>query len=134
MNGDNEAPVSGWTVDTLYRHLVERSELLAAALRQQVADQGASVAERFADMRANLDERHTAQQAAVYAALGATERAVEKAEVAADKRFGSVNEFRQQLSDQTATFSSRSEVDTKIDALRAQTETNAKRSPSWSSG
>jgi hypothetical protein len=39
----------------------------------------------------------------------------------------SVNEFRQQLSDQTATFSSRNEVDTKIDALRTQTAANEKR-------
>jgi hypothetical protein len=127
MSGDNEMSVSGWTVETLYQFLIARSELLAAALRQQVVDLGTSVTERFADMRVNLDERHVAQQAAVHSALVSAEKAVEKAEVAAEKRFESVNEFRQQLSDQAATFMSRTEVDAKLNALRDQTEVNGKR-------
>jgi hypothetical protein len=49
------------------------------------------------------------QRRAVDAALAAAEKAVTKAEVASDKRFEGVNEFRQALSDQTATFVPRTE-------------------------
>src|ERR1022692_3271085 len=119
------------------------------AAHKQIADLRTSTAERFADMRGMLDERHATQtrmfdgafeaqhaavrtalegaEKAVQSALISAEKAVAKAELAADKRFESVNEFRQQLSDQTATFPSRDEVDTKIDSLRAQTEINARR-------
>jgi hypothetical protein len=47
---------------------------------------------------------------AVQTALVAAEKAVAKAEVATEKRFESVNEFRQTLSDQTASFPSRIEL------------------------
>jgi hypothetical protein len=160
MSCENEAVVSEWTVDTLRLHLLERSELLVAAVRQQILDQHDAthqkmadlqtyIAQRFADMRAMLDERHATQTKAideafrtqqtavrialdaaeksVQAALVSAEKAVEKAELAADKRFESVNEFRQQLSDQTATFPSRNEVDSKFDALREQTDANGRR-------
>src|ERR1022692_318141 len=126
------------------------------AAHKQIADLRTSTAERFADMRGMLDERYATQtrmfdgafeaqhaavrtalegaEKAVQSALISAEKAVGKAELAADKRFDSVNEFRQsvnefrqQLSDQTATFPSRDEVDTKIDSLRGQTEVNARR-------
>jgi hypothetical protein len=119
------------------------------AAHKQIADLRTSTAERFADMRGMLDERHATQtrmfdgafdaqhaavrtalegaEKAVQSALISAEKAVGKAELAADKRFESVNEFRQQLSDQTATFPSRDEVYTKIDSLRAQTDANARR-------
>ena len=53
-------------------------------------------------------------------ALAASDKAILKAEVAVEKRFESVNEFRQTLSDQTKSFISRVE----FDALR---NTNATR-------
>ena len=53
-------------------------------------------------------------------ALAASDKAILKAEVAVEKRFESVNEFRQTLSDQTKSFISRVE----FDALR---DTNAAR-------
>ena len=43
-------------------------------------------------------------------ALQAAEKAVTKAELAAEKRFESVNEFRNQLKDQTGTFITRNEL------------------------
>jgi len=59
----------------------------------------------------------TAMQAALQAAekavdraMTAAEKAVTKAEAATEKRFEGVNEFRQALSDQTATFPSRVEL------------------------
>lgn len=52
-----------------------------------------------------------AAEKAVATALVAQEKAVEKANVANEKRFESVNEFRKTLSDQTASFPSRIELD-----------------------
>lgn len=51
-----------------------------------------------------------AAEKAVQTALIAAEKAVDKANIANEKRFESVNEFRQTLSDQTATFPSRVEM------------------------
>lgn len=79
--------MSGWTVDTLHVHMQRQID----------------------DFRAMLNERHMAQQVAMRAALEAAEKAVGKAEVAAEKRFDGQNEFRQQLGDQASTFISRVE-------------------------
>jgi CHASE3 domain sensor protein len=88
MSGETEKAPSGWTVDT------------ALAFTQRQID----------DLRALLDERKQAQEVGVNAALLAAEKAVAKAETAAEKRFESVNEFRAQLSDQASTFLSRVEA------------------------
>ena len=55
-------------------------------------------------------QRFKAQDRAVLAALAAAEKAVSKAEIAAEKRFDAVNEFRGQLKDQAATFVTRTEL------------------------
>ncbi len=55
-------------------------------------------------------QRFDAQEKAVAAALAAAKEAVTKAEAAAEKRFDSVNEFRNTLKDQTATFLTRGEA------------------------
>jgi hypothetical protein len=60
-------------------------------------------------LREYVDVRFSAQEKAVEAALAAADRANIKAENAADKRFEAVNEFRKTLSDETATFVTRSE-------------------------
>jgi PBP1b-binding outer membrane lipoprotein LpoB len=64
---------------------------------------------RDADVNAN-EQRFKAQEQAVAFALQAAEKAVTKAELAAEKRFESVNEFRNQLKDQTGTFITRNEM------------------------
>jgi len=64
---------------------------------------------RAADVNAN-EQRFRAQEQAVAFALQAAEKAVTKAELAAEKRFESVNEFRNQLKDQTGTFITRNEL------------------------
>jgi len=62
-------------------------------------------------LREYVDVRFAAQDAAVKAALEAADRAVEKSELASDKRFESVNEFRRTLADQEHTFMPRSEYE-----------------------
>jgi vacuolar-type H+-ATPase subunit H len=56
-----------------------------------------------------IERRFNDQQRAIEAALSAAEKAVTKAEVATEKRFDSVNEFRKTLSDQAANFLQRGE-------------------------
>lgn len=58
-----------------------------------------------------------AADTAVRAALTAAEKAVAKAETANEKRFESVNEFRKTLSDQTASFPSRVELQALADRV-----------------
>jgi hypothetical protein len=57
---------------------------------------------------------------AVNAALQAAEKAVTKAEAASEKRFESVNEFRNTLSDQARTFIPRAEADLRMGTIESQ--------------
>jgi len=61
-----------------------------------------------------------AAEKAVQTALIAAEKAVAKAETANEKRFESVNEFRKTLSDQTASFPSRVELQALADRVADQ--------------
>jgi hypothetical protein len=61
-----------------------------------------------------LLERHADT---VALALAASDKAVTKAEIATEKRFESVNEFRQTLSDQTKTFLARTEFMAELKAI-----------------
>jgi len=63
----------------------------------------------LAQMELRYQQRFDAQTSAINAALQAAKEAVTKAEMATERRFASVNEFRQTLSDQAATFISRTE-------------------------
>jgi hypothetical protein len=96
----------GWTVDTLNAYFQRQLD----------------------DLRCLLDERYQTQTTALTAAFAAAERAVQtallaakeatnKAELAADKRFDAVNEFRAQLTDQAATFMPRKEADVVLSSL-----------------
>ena len=72
-------------------------------------------------MREETDRRYqqrfTAQEQAVAAALTSAKEAVSKAEAASEKRFDSVNEFRATLADQSATLISRTEVDQRFKGI-----------------
>ena len=93
---------NGWTLDTLERYL---SEKIRAAV--EVAD----------EREARNVERNSASKEAVGTAMSAAEKAVARAEAAADKRFDAVNEFRGTLSDLTNTMMPRSEANTLVSAL-----------------
>ncbi len=100
------------------------------------------VATELAGLRVLMDERHEryqeradAQKENIAAALAAADRAVVKAELATEKRFEGVNEFRATLADQQRTLIPRAEVEVmvkaiteKINALTAQvSDLNAER-------
>lgn len=105
MSGETESRPSGWSVDTLKEHFDQR-------FRDQEKAVAAAVA---------------ASDKATSVAMTAEQRAVAKAEASTEKRFESVNEFRQTLTDQAATFMPRAEANVvnqaladKIDILAAK--------------
>jgi len=71
----------------------------------------------FAGQKAAVDAAFAAQKEAINAALAAADRAVTKAELATEKRFESVNEFRGTLDNQQRTLIPRSEVDVLVKGL-----------------
>lgn len=79
----------GWTLNTLYIHVMEISKS---------AKEGVS------------------------AAMASAEKAILKAETATEKRFDSVNEFRQAMRDQQETFANKSETNMRIDGLEKRLE------------
>jgi hypothetical protein len=87
--------MSDWTVDTLKEHIDQR----------------------FDDNKLALDAALASADRATSAALASSKEAIVKSEAAAEKRFESVNEFRKTLTDQTASFMPRSEVETRMSAL-----------------
>lgn len=60
-------------------------------------------------------------------ALAAAEKAVTKAEVAAEKRFDSVNEFRNALRDQQSTFADKSQTDFRLASIEKRLDSNTGR-------
>ncbi len=79
----------GWTLRTLYIHVMEISK---------------------------------AAKEGVNAAMASAEKAILKAETATEKRFDSVNEFRQAMRDQQDTFASKSETNMRLDDLGKRVE------------
>jgi hypothetical protein len=92
--------LDGWTLGTLRIYL-----------DRVVGDLRSLLDERYQTQTKALDAAFDAAEKAVQTALLAAEKAVGKAETAADKRFDAVNEFRQQLNDQTQTFITRLEAE-----------------------
>lgn len=124
-NGAKRSP-SHPTIESLAQIIEERDRLYRARWEAQESKFAAAFA---------------AQEKAVDAALLAAKEAVQKAEAANEKRFESVNEFRQTLSDQTNTFMPRAEFDRamqamseKLDVLRAYKDADSGRSIGLSAG
>jgi hypothetical protein len=86
--------------------------LLALLAEKDLRDQ-----QRFDGQQQALTAALLAADTAVRAAQAAAEKAVAKAEAATEKRFESVNEFRKTLSDQTASFPSRVELQALADRV-----------------
>lgn len=75
---------------------------------------------RFDAQNTAVNAALTAQKEAVAAALAAADRAVAKAEMASEKRFEGVNEFRASLNDQSRLLMPRAETEQIIRALDAK--------------
>lgn len=90
---------TGWTVETAMDHVLTVLRAYDARYEQ-----------RFAGQEKAIELGLSEQKSSVAAALISAERAVQKAEMAAEKRFESVNEFRSTLADQQRNLMPRSEV------------------------
>ena len=97
--------------------------------------------DRFEDRDIRYQQRFDAQTKAIDAALQAAKEAVIKAEIATEKRFEAVNEFRGTLTDQAATFVSRAEFNAvrqvyedRIGALTTRLDKSEGKSAGLSSG
>ena len=80
-----------------------------------------AILEKISNIRTLMDERDrryedrfTAMDEKTGLALTSSKEAVTKAEIATEKRFDSVNEFRNTLKDQAATLLSRSEAEARF--------------------
>lgn len=96
----------------------ERNDVEIAELRANLKSLREIVDER--DRR--YEDRFKATDDRTGLALTSSEKAVQKAEIATEKRFDSVNEFRGQLKDQAATLLPRSEADVKFNGFTKEIE------------
>ncbi len=107
MSGETDASVSGWTTDTLKayfeRVLTERS----ASYQERFDGQEHAVEIALAAVNTEFHEHLIQYRREVDQAFEASDKAITKAEMATDKRFESINEFRGQLRDQQADFLTR---------------------------
>lgn len=99
--GSAQSP-HGWTLDTLEEFLSTKIE----ALSDFVAAEDRSSKEALNAALAAVKEQSNA-------AMSAAAKAIDKAELATERRFESVNEFRSTLSDQAKTFINREEYEAK---------------------
>jgi hypothetical protein len=116
--------IVGFLVTQLPQQSRSTNDTRQPGLRQELEwrlEQRINATERLTDAKlANISTLIDAHAERVALALAAADKAVSKAETATEKRFESVNEFRQTLSDQTRSFVSKVE----FDAVR---DTNAAR-------
>lgn len=96
---DNPSP-HGWTLDTLEEFL---SSKIVALDKFFTAE--------FRSSKEAVQSALLAVEKQSNAAMTAAEKAIMKSDAATEKRFDSVNEFRQTLSDQAADFLSRKEYE-----------------------
>lgn len=105
MSGETEKDTSAHTVDTSLQ----------------------MINQRFNDLNRLLDERHQNGQRALDAARDAEQREINRTNSEIATRFESVNEFREQLREQAATFTTRNESDAAHRELRALMDAMDKR-------
>lgn len=98
-----------WTFETLRQHLCSMIDANDKRYEQ-----------RFKDSQTAVDAALNAARTAVDAALTSAKEAVTKAEMASEKRFEGVNEFRATLSDQQRTLIPRAEAELRFSSLEKQ--------------
>jgi hypothetical protein len=109
-----------WSLDTLRVHLIALIDANDKRYEQRFQASQEAVALGF-----------SAQKSAVDSALAAQNTAVIKAEVSTEKRFESVNEFRNTLADQQRNLMPRSEVDVLVHAINAKIDALEKMMDKW---
>jgi len=144
LSGETEEKQSAWTTDTLREFLLSKINSLQVDFQHQHDDLVNMLNERYETQTKAIDAAFAAQQLAmqtaliaqekaILAALASTKEAIQKKENSDEKRFETVNEFRQTLSDQAKDFAERSkdfmsrvESDSKFVALIEKFDTAEK--------
>jgi hypothetical protein len=103
--------------DQRYRVMFDKVELAIVSLREVVHLKDAKYETQFKSLEAALQAQLISLRENTALAFTASEKAISKAETASEKRFESVNEFRQTLTDQAATFMQRAQVETLLGNL-----------------
>jgi len=93
--------------------------------RFQAQEQAIAIALSRVDLE--FHERIKSVREETQAALDSADKAIMKSEIAADKRFEGANKFREQLSDQAASFMPRKEADVRMEALGEKIDSNSNR-------
>lgn len=135
MTGETEERPSGWTTDTLHSLVQRQLDALEKTVQRQLDDMNKLLDERFQGQTRAVDTAFQAQSTAmsaafaaadraVAAALESAEKAVGKAELASERRFEAVNEFRAQLADQAGTFMPRIEAEAQHRSLSERINTD----------
>ena len=96
---------SGWSLETLEQYLSSKID----------------------GIEKNLTTRLNGVEKSVETALASADKAVSKSDQATERRFESVNEFRQTLQDQTSTFLPRAEYQAQRKAAEDATASNSER-------
>jgi hypothetical protein len=110
----NPVPMPPPTIDIVSSRLAELKELMQTKLEAvgKISDERDR---RYEDRFEAIEEKTTL-------ALNASDKAVTKAELATEKRFEGVNEFRGSLTDLTSTMMPRSEASARFEALDNKNE------------
>lgn len=112
----------GWTLDTLEEHLSGKITAVATNLTEKIQALGERTNERFLLAKQAVDAAVSGVEKASATALSSADRAVTKAEVGAEKRFDSMNEFRAAMKDQQNTFADRAQTDFRLIAVERKQE------------
>jgi len=111
--------------DHLKQHIAMQVGQIHAALESAErleTSRALALAEKIAALDASMMERLAAQQRETQLVAEAAKEAIQKAEMANEKRFDGVNAFRQQLTEQSKDFMPREVADAQIGELRKQVQ------------
>lgn len=132
---DSEISAVRTALETLRESATSSIEYLRASFVQRLEEVDRRVAQRMDMERSRLEVQVEASREALTVALRAVSDATTKADLATEKRFESVNEFRDQLKDQAGTFIPRIETEqrltqlsTRLDELRSNDTQRSARS------
>ena len=110
-------PRAGWSIDTALDHVLALMAANDKRYEQRFEASQKALDAALTAQKEATQTAFTAQKEGISAALAAADRAVTKAELATEKRFESVNEFRGTLDNQQRTLIPRSEVEVLIEGV-----------------
>jgi len=120
-----EEPPAVWTTETLRVHLERLLAERSHRVESLMSEKNLRDEQRFQAQEKALADALLAVEKSTQATFIAADRATTKAEMAAEQRFKSMNEFRGQLDSMISTLMPRAEADNRIDSLAARMETAA---------